>query len=328
MNCTVDRNPYLFTFCYLVLTGLFGIVVALPAQEKTDFAGDYAGMLGPLHVTLHLATTADGRINGNVDSPDQHLVGLPCANLVINGQSISFTVPAVGGTWAGVLTSDHNLLSGIWSQGTNPTPLNLTRARAPNKELSLTQTPSTSAAGNLGAPTPLQGEPSCAGAGFGGAAFYWDGSAWKQMTAPAVLEGRQGYSLKSGLKAGPFGTSKGTTTILRYENPAARITVGSNPKFVMCALPSQAAANFVIASVDIKKDYREIESISRYDAYGKETWIAKKRLQPVDVKRISDTAVEITPSTPLQPGQYVVAGPKIGGGTFDFGVDSNRSPEQ
>ncbi len=96
------------------------------AQQKTSFPGDYAGLLGPLHVKLHLAAAHDGVLSGTVDSPDQNMMGLPCADLHVNGQSLSFTVPAVSGTYTGILSADGSSLSGVWSQG-NPTPLNLTR---------------------------------------------------------------------------------------------------------------------------------------------------------------------------------------------------------
>jgi hypothetical protein len=99
------------------------------AQSAPNFAGDYAGMLGPLHVKLHLTKAADGTFSCAVDSPDQNMVGLACADVHVNGQSLSYTVPTVQGTYTGLLSSDGASLTGVWSQGT-PTPLTLTRVTA------------------------------------------------------------------------------------------------------------------------------------------------------------------------------------------------------
>ena len=46
--------------------------------------------------------------------------------------------------------------------------------------------------------------------------------------------------------------------------------------------------------------------------------------QAVDVKRISDTAVEIIPKEPLPSGQYVLGGPPMIG-VYDFGVEANKA---
>ena len=87
------------------------------AQQKSDFAGDYSGVLGPLHVKLHIVATPDGGIAANVDSPDQKMYALPCSEILINGQVLSFTVPNVRGEWTGVMSADRKSLSGVWKQG-------------------------------------------------------------------------------------------------------------------------------------------------------------------------------------------------------------------
>jgi hypothetical protein len=99
------------------------------AQSSANFAGEYAGMLGPLHVKLHLTKAGDGTFSCTVDSPDQNMVGLACADVHVNGQSLSYTVPTVQGTYTGLLSGDGASLTGVWSQGT-PTPLTLNRVTA------------------------------------------------------------------------------------------------------------------------------------------------------------------------------------------------------
>jgi len=99
------------------------------AQATANFPGEYAGMLGPLRVKLHLTSAHDGALTCAVDSPDQNMVGLPCADVHVNGQSLSFTVPTVQGTYTGLLSGDGSSLTGVWSQG-SPTPLTLNRVTA------------------------------------------------------------------------------------------------------------------------------------------------------------------------------------------------------
>jgi len=110
------------------------------AQQKPDFVGDYAGFSGPLHVKLHLVAARDGTLSGTVDSPDQNMYGVPCADVHANGQALSFTVPMVRGTWTGLLSADGSSLSGVWSQG-SPVPLNLTRVTTATATSATVQSP-------------------------------------------------------------------------------------------------------------------------------------------------------------------------------------------
>ena len=110
---------------FLVAT-VIAIGTVAYAQNST-LAGDYAGMLGTYHVKLHLVVAPNGSLTGTADNSDLRMVGMPCANIRVEGQTFSFAVPAVGGTWTGFVSADGNSLSGMWTQGTNPMPLNFTR---------------------------------------------------------------------------------------------------------------------------------------------------------------------------------------------------------
>jgi D-alanyl-D-alanine-carboxypeptidase/D-alanyl-D-alanine-endopeptidase len=105
-------------------------VAAMPyrarAQAAAKIAGDYVGMLGPLHVKLHLKVDTAGGITGTLDSVDQGANGIPCADFHLAGEALSFTVPAVHGTWKGTVSGDGKTLTGTWDQGA-PTPLAFTR---------------------------------------------------------------------------------------------------------------------------------------------------------------------------------------------------------
>ena len=96
------------------------------AQAVSSLAGDYAGVLGPLHLKLHLAVDATGGITGTLDSPDQGAIGLPCADFKVSGHALAFTVPSVHGSWKGEVSADRRALAGTWDQG-NPMPLTFKR---------------------------------------------------------------------------------------------------------------------------------------------------------------------------------------------------------
>jgi hypothetical protein len=299
----------------------------LAAQQKADFAGNYEGTLSVLHVKLHVTIAPDGNLSATVDSPDQGMVGLPCANVIVNGQSLSFTVPAVRGTWAGVLSSDRNSLSGIWTQGASPVPLNLVRVNGSTVKPATAPLTPAFPGPTPGVATAMSSEPACTGMDMLGAAYYWDGSTWKKMSPPAVLKTQEGYSIKGGLIS-LGGRKGGDTVIYKYEGVSAPTTLGSLPRFVMCAPASTATANFVIGRLDVKKNYRQIESLSRVEVRvsGNLIWVPEKRRQPLEVKRVSQTAFEIKPVERLLPGQYLLvgAGQSPLNGSFDFGVQVDR----
>lgn len=97
------------------LTILVSIGAAVAQTPK--IGGDYSGMLGPLHLKLHLKAGASGAAEGTLDSVDQGANGLPCANFRLAEGALSFDVPSVGGRWHGTVSADGAALDGSWSQG-------------------------------------------------------------------------------------------------------------------------------------------------------------------------------------------------------------------
>lgn len=85
--------------------------------QRPKIGGDYSGVLGPLHLKLHLKASSSGAVEGTLDSLDQGATGLPCANVRIAEKEVSFDVPSVGGRWRGTISDDGSTLSGSWSQG-------------------------------------------------------------------------------------------------------------------------------------------------------------------------------------------------------------------
>jgi serine-type D-Ala-D-Ala carboxypeptidase/endopeptidase len=103
------------------MTGLrwLSVLVSLGAAmaQTPNLGGDYSGVLGTLHLKLHLKVGAGGATEGTLDSVDQGALGLPCANFRLDDKALSFDVPSVGGKWHGTVSTD-GALNGSWSQGT------------------------------------------------------------------------------------------------------------------------------------------------------------------------------------------------------------------
>lgn len=122
---TYNLPRVVLTALPLLLACLTFTSLPVLGEPAPSIAGDYAGVLGgALHVKLHIKVDAAGAITGTLDSTDQGAMGIPCADFKLNGQTLTFIVPAVNGKWSGTVTPDG--LTGTWDQGA-PQPLNFTR---------------------------------------------------------------------------------------------------------------------------------------------------------------------------------------------------------
>jgi D-alanyl-D-alanine-carboxypeptidase/D-alanyl-D-alanine-endopeptidase len=110
----------------VVLVAAAGVMSAAGQAGATPIAGEYVGMLGQLHLRLHLGVNAKGELTGTLDSLDQGAMGLECGEFVHLGDGLMFAVPVVHGTWKGTVSSDGKALAGTWNQGA-PMPLVFTR---------------------------------------------------------------------------------------------------------------------------------------------------------------------------------------------------------
>jgi serine-type D-Ala-D-Ala carboxypeptidase/endopeptidase len=74
---------------------------SMPAavQESALIQGDFVGALGPLPLKLHIQVTPAGSLNCTLDSESQGALGLQCADVHRDGQNLSFSVPAVNGSY-------------------------------------------------------------------------------------------------------------------------------------------------------------------------------------------------------------------------------------
>ena len=79
-----------------------------------------------MRLVLHVKKDPAGNLSVTLDSLDQHAMGLAGSDTVLKGDSFSFKIPSVSGTYTGTLDDDGNSIRGTWSQGV-PLPLVFTR---------------------------------------------------------------------------------------------------------------------------------------------------------------------------------------------------------
>jgi serine-type D-Ala-D-Ala carboxypeptidase/endopeptidase len=100
------------------------------AAQPKEVVGNWIGALpaggGSLRLALHVTADSSGKLSVTLDSIDQHAMGLAGKNAVLKGDSLSFEIPSVSGTYTGALDGDGKNIRGTWSQGV-PQPLVFTR---------------------------------------------------------------------------------------------------------------------------------------------------------------------------------------------------------
>jgi pimeloyl-ACP methyl ester carboxylesterase len=109
---------------FLMLIG-----TASMADDQT-VAGDWQGTLNAgavrLRIAVHITADPNGQFKGTLDSLDQGARGIPLGSITIIDRQLTFTVPAVSGSYTGKVSDDGNSIDGNWSQGAS-LPLVLTR---------------------------------------------------------------------------------------------------------------------------------------------------------------------------------------------------------
>jgi predicted esterase len=112
--------------CVLVFALLLAGYAADAEPPSPSVEGDYAGMLGSLHVAFHLRRDQAGAFTATLDSVDQGAKDLSCARVILSGRHLSFEVPIVHGSYTGEFSADGKTISGLWDQG-SPLPLKFKR---------------------------------------------------------------------------------------------------------------------------------------------------------------------------------------------------------
>jgi bla regulator protein blaR1 len=102
---------------------------ALLAQDLT---GTWQGALPAggreLRTVIKITTADGGGLRAVMYSIDQGAQPMPVNPVTLQGSAVKMSVPGIGGTYEGRLEADGNSITGTWTQGPNPVPLNLKRA--------------------------------------------------------------------------------------------------------------------------------------------------------------------------------------------------------
>ena len=99
------------------IAAMVALVAVAAAQQKPGIPGDYAGEIGAQQATLHLKIDAAGALSGALDHLDPHAPWMfTCADVHLDGQTLSFSVPSVNATFMGEFAKDGGSLSGTWTQ--------------------------------------------------------------------------------------------------------------------------------------------------------------------------------------------------------------------
>jgi len=81
-----------------------------------------------LRLVLRIAKTADGKLTGKVDSPDQEgLKGLPISTMTLKDGALHFEMNLIGAVYDGRTSSDGKEITGQWQQGGASLPLTFKR---------------------------------------------------------------------------------------------------------------------------------------------------------------------------------------------------------
>ena len=96
-----------------------GLAMAGTAVAQTVSAASLAGkwkgtLAGQLPLVLHL--DANDGLTATMDSPAQGANGLACANVKLDGATLSFDVPSVAGNYTGTVKAEGKTISGTWTQ--------------------------------------------------------------------------------------------------------------------------------------------------------------------------------------------------------------------
>ena len=77
---------------------------------------------------VKISKADDGGYKAVFYSIDQGGDGLPVSKITLDGSTVKMTLTMIGGTYEGKLSADGKTITGNWTQGPSPLPLNLTRA--------------------------------------------------------------------------------------------------------------------------------------------------------------------------------------------------------
>jgi len=115
------------------------MLLACAAEAQTlapanGLEGSWVGVLGgQLHLIVTIKKSGDGGFQGTLNSVDQHAI-LAMSSITLQGDSVRFEVPRVGGVYEGRLNKSEDAIAGSWTQaGIMAQPLDLKRTAKPEE---------------------------------------------------------------------------------------------------------------------------------------------------------------------------------------------------
>ena len=115
---------------------VFGSDLAHADTKHAALDGDWQGSLavpggGTLRLALHVTRDPQGALAAKLDSLDQGAMGLPIANVHVDGRHVVITLKAPAAEFTGDLDEAGQVLTGQWHQGGGTLPLVFHRGSAP-----------------------------------------------------------------------------------------------------------------------------------------------------------------------------------------------------
>jgi uncharacterized protein len=129
VNLFSVRQLLVILFAALMFAGgCFAQAPAAPVAATTaSLDGDWSGSLqageAQLHLALHVSKARDGSLKATLDSLDQGVYGIEASSLQRSGAALKFEVSSVGAKFAGIVSADHKIINGEWSQDGAALPL-------------------------------------------------------------------------------------------------------------------------------------------------------------------------------------------------------------
>lgn len=120
---------------FLTPLAVVAILIASPAAAQVA-RGDFSGVIEPapgtrLRLVLHLFEAQEGGgLVGTMDSLDQGARGLGLGDVKVDGQSLSYSAPSIGGAYEGRWDQGKGGWVGTWTQGGASFPLTWTPTSA------------------------------------------------------------------------------------------------------------------------------------------------------------------------------------------------------
>ncbi len=103
---------------------------AVSAELEGDWEGAIDTTAGGIRVIVHFRNQPDKTVKATLDSPDQGAIGLTLSDVVQKGSSVEFQLRMAKGAYKGELNDEATQITGQWTQGGAPAPLNLKKATA------------------------------------------------------------------------------------------------------------------------------------------------------------------------------------------------------